>query len=167
MLNARKRICGEFVSKAQLKRGFVWFSKLPRMFAAEIVLEAYIASWKPGNHKLQLEMRSVTLEPGKSQSPHCAHLHLPVPVWGVPADWHTSPACLCSGCMCIQATHYPNLKVWHFHCIRKSNSMVGRGMYLFSAYSGVDKQQAYSRHVCMLEGQTATYSKWMNWIQRD
>lgn len=44
MLNARKGICGELVSKAQLKRGFVWFSKLPRLFTAEIVLEAYIAS---------------------------------------------------------------------------------------------------------------------------
>lgn len=86
MLNARKGICGEFVSKAQLKRGFVWFSKLPRLFTAEIVLEAYIASREPGNHKLQLERGSMTLETGKSQSPHCAHLHLPVPVCGVPAD---------------------------------------------------------------------------------
>lgn len=44
MLNAGKGICGEFVFRAQYKHGFVWFSTLPGMFAAEVVLEAYPAS---------------------------------------------------------------------------------------------------------------------------
>lgn len=91
MLNTRKGTCGEFAFRAKWECGFVLFSTLPGRVAAEIMLEAYIVSWESESHKLQLENGSMTLETGKSQSPHCEHL----PCRCLSAGPLQSSTCLC------------------------------------------------------------------------
>lgn len=104
------------------------------MFAAEVVLEAYPASWEPENRKLQLENGlHDTRDCGKSQSPDCAH--------------HTGPyvsvgplqmsACPCSLLLSAHVQcEQPERQIWKFAisiAIRNTNShtntTIERGIY--------------------------------------
>lgn len=70
------------------------------------------------------------------------------------------PTCLCSGSVYTEATQCPNLKVWHFHCIRRSNPTVEGGVYFLLKMGWTQRQHTPNMRV--LARGTVSYLQQIN-----